>query len=227
MTNKYNKSPKCNCKNKHIKSLSDVLEDVLALATDGSTVTIKELLEGTTDKTAADSNLKKATDLMNKEIKKQMDKVAKGERQILCDSPVKVDKKEDYNDSFIKELDEAFKRYESANKPSKADEIKVKNAFHAKDLKVKPKVRLINVNKTVSEMLEVIYALIKANANEGHIFIDFGDKSWDKWLDNVRPQTLEKVSDRIANHLDLNGFDVDVDFEIDDDEVYMTLGIEW
>lgn len=233
MKNKWKKEPKCKCGCKHKKAetiinqtLDDIFGDILALATDGSTVSIKELLEGTSDKKLAESNLKKATELMNKEIAKQMEKVSKGERKILCDSPVKVNDENVKDDSFIKDLDEAFKRYEEDKKTS---EINVPNAFRAKDLKAKivPTVRLINVNKTVSEMLAVIYDKIKKNAKDHSLYIDFGDKEWDKWLEKVRPQTLEKVSDRIANHLDLNGFDVDVDFAIDNKEVFMTLNIEW
>ena len=97
MKNKWKKEPKCKCGCKHKKAetilnktLDDIFGDILALATDGSTVSIKELLEGTSDKKLAESNLKKATELMNKEIAKQMEKVSKGERKILCDSPVKV-----------------------------------------------------------------------------------------------------------------------------------------
>ena len=90
----------------------------------------------------------------------------------------------------------------------------------------KPKVKLINVNKTVSKILEDIYADIASCAEDGVLEYDLLE-DWNELLDRVRDLTMIKVVERTAKHLRDNGFDVDIDIRDIKEPKYYRLVVEW
>lgn len=90
----------------------------------------------------------------------------------------------------------------------------------------KPKVKLINVNKTVSQILEDIYEDIASCAEDGVLEYDLLE-DWNELLDRVRDVTMIKVVERTAKHLRDNGFDVDIDIQDIKDPKYYRLVVEW
>ena len=113
-------------------------------------------------------------------------------------------------------------------KKKKLDPIVVRNALTADEVREmgKPKLKLINVNKTVSEILEDIYNEIANFAEEGVLELDLLDLWWDL-LAGGRDVTMIKVVERTAKHLRDNGFDVDIDIQDIKNPKYYRLVIEW
>ena len=167
--------------------------------------------------------LKKATEIMNKNIEEAVNKVNNKERKILVDSPVKVEKCKCGCDKPATEC----------SKSKKSDTLNVKNAFKAETLKTpevkeESKVRLINVNKTAEKALERIYTTILEVRETGGFVFDFLAEGWDDLLENVRATTVEKVINRVANHLIENGFDVATSVVYDDDSIVeMSMAVDW
>lgn len=89
-----------------------------------------------------------------------------------------------------------------------------------------PKVKLINVNKTVSQILEDIYGDIASCAEDGVLEYDLL-YDWNELLNGVRDVTMIKVVERTAKHLRDNGFDVDIDIQDIKDPKYYRLVVEW
>lgn len=149
---------------------------------------------------------------MNKNFEKARDEVEKKQKQILVDSPMKVEKKETCDCG------------ENCKCHSKS-EIVVENAFKAEDLKVKTKRKLINVNKTVSKLLTKVFEDIKYMNDNGEkglsfeLFEEFGDE-----LDGVIEPTIEKVVDRMAAYLAERNFEVQID---ESEEGCIFIDINW
>ena len=95
----------------------------------------------------------------------------------------------------------------------------VDNAVTADDLRASntPNYRLINVNKTVSEMLTFAYTRIAAKNSAGgdEIKFNFTKNMYNKWLKDIKPETRVKVHERFVNFLDEKGFDIDESIYID------------
>lgn len=187
-------------------SLEDLLTGKIRQVSD------EELINEEND--AWKKKLETASKIMNQNIEKAVEKVNNKERKVLIDSPVKVDK----CDCDTK----------------KETKLNVKNAFTADSLKTpveekeEATVRLINVNKTSEKALERIYDLIKLNANNGSVVVDFLDESWDDLLLNVRASTVEKVMVRVANYLEDKGFDVLTSVSYMNDSIEeMAMEITW
>lgn len=150
---------------------------------------------------------------MNKNFEKARDEVEKKQKQILVDSPVKVEKKETCGCG------------ENCKCKQTKSEIVVDNAFNAKDLKSKKPRKLINVNKTVSKLLTKVFEDIKYMNDNGEkglsfeLFEEFEDE-----LDGVIPQTIDKVVDRMAAYLAERNFEIQVD---ESEEGCIFIDINW
>lgn len=190
----------------------------------------EELKEKQNPKSSLEERLKKASEIMNKNIEDAIAKVNKKERQILVDSPIKTDKcscgdKCDCN----KCATESSNEVKTETSKSTLD---VKNAFTADSLnstEVKePTVRLINVKKTAVKALERIYDRIKEASNLGCYQFDFLASGWDDLLEGVRASTIEKVMSRVADHLIENGFDVSTCIAYDNEGISeMSMNVSW
>ena len=190
----------------------------------------EELKEKQNPKSSLEERLKKASEIMNKNIENAIAKVNKKERQILVDSPIKTDKcscgdKCDCN----KCATESSNEVKTETSKSTLD---VKNAFTADSLnstEVKePTVRLINVKKTAVKALERIYDRIKEASNLGCYQFDFLASGWDDLLEGVRASTIEKVISRVADHLIENGFDVSTCIAYDNEGISeMSMNVSW
>jgi hypothetical protein len=161
--------------------------------------------------------LKKAADIVNKGLEKEMEKIKNKEKQLLVDSPVDTSKV----------------------KTKKKVEVGLEGFISPEDARAETdahSVRLINVNKTVNEMLESVEAEIIEAAGNGtsSVTIDFFDGVYGELLYGVRLETAMKVIDRLTNYIDSLGYDVDLetweenaedeDYEFD---VYAHLTISW
>lgn len=169
--------------------------------------------------------LKMATEIMNKNIEKAVEQVSNKERKVLIDSPVNV--KGDKMKSEKICACGCEKPVSKCDCNEKKNDLNVSNAFSAESLKEK-KVKLINVNKTAEKILAIIYDEIKKYASTGSLEYDFMDERWDSLLLNVRVVTVEKVLERVVNHLVENGFAVSSSNVYDEDgivELYMS--IDW
>ena len=96
--------------------------------------------------------------------------------------------------------------------------------------------RLINVNKTVNSMLELVEKEIVNAATNGDstVTIDFFDGKYGEMLYAVRLETVLKVINRLTNYIDSLGYDVELDtWEEDSEEdeydfdLYAHLTISW
>lgn len=190
---------------------------------------IDDLLKEYSENTETwEDKLKRATDLMNKNIEKAVEQVNNKERKILIDRPLnvkgeKMKSKEMCDCGCGKTVEDC----DCDDCNTKKNKLNVANSFTADSLK-ESKVRLINVNKTAEKILTTIYSDIKSNASKGSLEYDFMDKKWDTLLLNVRVRTVEKVLDRVAEHLIENGFAVSTSNVYDEDgitELYMS--IDW
>lgn len=159
-----------------------------------------------------------ASDSMNKKIEEAMKKVQNKERKILIDSPMKVEgeKKMDKCDCGCRCAEKEKVKLNVAN-AIKADSLKVEPKVEPK--KEKSKVKLININKTAEKMLSKIYEDIKSNRDSGYLEYDFLDEDFYDYLENVRYVTIEKLLNRIADHLSENGFGVGLSISYDGDEM--------
>lgn len=162
--------------------------------------------------------LEVASDLMNKKIEEVMKKVQNKERKILIDSPMKVEGE--------KKMDKCDCKCGCGCTEKEKEKVKlnVANAIKADSLKVEPKkekskVKLININKTAEKMLSEIYEDIKSNRDLGYLEYDFLDEDFYDYLENVRYVTIEKLLNRIADHLSENGFGVGLSISYDGDEM--------
>ena len=192
----------------------------------------EELKEKQNPQSSLEERLKKASEIMNKNIEDAIAKVNKKERQILVDSPIKTDKcscgdKCDCNKCATESSNEV--------KPETSKStLDVKNAFTADSLndeEVKePTVRLINVKKTAVKVLELVYELIKdynAIGLRTQTF-DFLAPVWDDLFENVRVTTIEKVIGHVSKHLIQNGFDVSSSVAYSDEGVEeLSLTVAW
>ena len=101
--------------------------------------------------------------------------------------------------------------------------IVVNNAVTADDLRASntPNYRLINVNKTVSEMLTFAYTRIAAknSAGDDEVTFNFTRNMYDKWLKDIKPETRVKVHERFVNFLDEKGFNIDESIDIDGSDI--------
>lgn len=193
----------------------------------------EELKEKQNPKSSLEERLKKASEIMNKNIEDAIAKVNKKERQILVDSPIKTDKcscgdKCDCNKCATESSNEV--------KPETSKStLDVKNAFTASSLRpekevTEPTVRLINVKKTAIKALERIYNHIKDVDALGfrEWNYDFLAKGWDDLLGNVRVTTIEKVMSHVSKHLIQNGFDVSSSVAYSDKGVEeLSLTVAW
>lgn len=164
--------------------------------------------------------LEVASDLMNKKIEEAMKKVQNKERKILIDSPMKVEGE--------KKMDKCDCKCGCGCTEKEKVKLNVANAIKADSLKVEPKVepkkekskvKLININKTAEKMLSEIYEDIKSNRDLGYLEYDFLDEDFNDYLENVRYVTIEKLLNRIADHLSENGFGVGLSISYDGDEM--------
>ena len=153
------------------------------------------------------------TEELNKKAASEMEKIKRKEKKLLIDSPVDVTK------------------MKSETKMTPIISEKLKTADEVRD-SLKPKVRLINVNKTVSQILDIIADEINEHAEDRVVEIDFFDGEIAELLYAVRLCTVEKVIDRTEDFLQSKGYDTDVvinTYEGDDCdfnmEVHMT--VEW
>lgn len=231
-------------KNMNVALLGNLIKDIASAITvdtknsdwldkmiDESDLSIDDLLNETKN-VDWDAKLKMASDLMNKNIEKAVEKVNKKERKVLIDSPINVkgDKMKSNKEELCgcgcgKPVDKCSC---SEKEKAKTTKLNVKNAFTADSLKKEKTYRLINVNKVAEKILTIIYDEIKANVNSSQIGYELCSKAWDKLLLNVRPETKIKVRDRVASHLSNNGFDVCVGEQFEDGElVNLTLDIFW
>ena len=110
--------------------------------------------------------------------------------------------------------------------------ITVSNAVSADELREMSSntYRLINVNKTVSEMLEFAFTrLTKAvEKNKTSVKFDFTKALYNKWIEGIKPETLEKVHNRFADYLESQGYDVEDVLDMDEDEVLEnTVTVSW
>lgn len=162
--------------------------------------------------------LEVALDSMNKKINEAIEKVQNKERKILIDSPMKVEgeKKMDKCDCGCR-CAEKEKVKLNVDNAIKADSLKVEPKVEPK--KEKSKVKLININKTAEKMLSEIYEDIKSNRDLGYLEYDFLDEDFYDYLENVRYVTIEKLLNRIADHLSENGFGVGLSISYDGDEM--------
>lgn len=190
---------------------------------------LEDLLKEYSDNSESwEDKLKRATDLMNENIQKAVEQVNNKQRKILIDRPVnvkgdKMKSKEMCDCGCGKTVEDC----DCEDCKTKKNRLNVANSFTASSLK-ESKVRLINVNKTAEKILTTIYSDIKANASKGCVEYDFMDKKWDNLLLNVCVKTVEKVLDRVAEHLIENGFAVSSSNVYDDEgitELYMS--IDW
>lgn len=208
-------------KSKNIKSNDIILESVLDEVLGGKlNKSLDELLKGTPNKNESDDNLKKAADIVNKGLEKEMNKIKNKEKELLIDSPVDVSKMKETKSNKVEVGLEGFVT------PEEAAKITEKNS-----------VRLINVNKTVNAMLELVEQEIvdAANAGNHEVTIDFFDGEYGEMLYAVRLVTVEKVIDRLTNYIDSLGYDVDLDLSSEENEdedeydfdLYAHLTISW
>jgi hypothetical protein len=146
-----------------------------------------------------------------------MEKIKNKEKQLLVDSPVDTSK--------VKTKKKVEVGLESFISPEDA---RAETDAHS--------VRLINVNKTVNEMLESVEAEIIEAAGNGtsSVTIDFFDGVYGDLLYGVRLETAMKVIDRLTNYIDSLGYDVDLETWEEDTEdedyefdVYAHLTISW
>ena len=136
---------------------------------------------------------------MNKHFEKARDDVEKKQKQMLVDSPVKVEKKETCDCG------------ENCKCHSKS-KIVVENAFDAETL---VKRKYINVNNTVSKILTSIFDYIKKSSEEGKTHLCYYViKGHEEELRGVIQPTLDKVFQRTFDYLEDKGFRLEVvDYE--------------
>lgn len=113
-------------------------------------------------------------------------------------------------------------------------DITVSNVISADDLRTTTANahRLINVNKTVSEMLEFAFTRIEkaAQNRKSEITFNFKKALYNKWIEGIKPETLKKVHDRFANYLEEQGYDIEdnIDIDYDSEEVLEnTVKVSW
>ena len=147
------------------------------------------------------------------ELLESLDTIGCGE---CCDHP----HYENYSDEEIENMEKPKKK--------KLDPIVPEYELTADEARElgKPKVKLINVNKTVSKLLTYVYNDIAEFAEEGvleyNLLADFPEE-----LEGVRSVTMVKVIERMAKHLSDNGFDTDITInDIKEPRDYILL-IEW
>lgn len=194
----------------------------------------EELKEKQNPKSSLEERLKKASEIMNKNIEDAIAKVNKKERQILVDSPIKIDTDTcTCGDKCACSKCATESSNEVKSKTSKPT-LDVKNAFTADSLnstEVKePTVRLINVKKTAVKVLESVYELIKDYNTIGirTQTFDFLAPVWDDLFENVRVTTIEKVIGHVSKHLIQNGFDVSSSVAYSDEGVEeLSLTVAW
>lgn len=201
-------------KNKKADFVKDLL-DVLS----NEDKSLDELLKGTPSKEDSTKNLKKAADIVNKGLEKEIEKIKNKEKELLIDSPVDVSKMKKTEKKNVEVGLEGFITPEKARAETNA------HSF-----------RLINVNKTVNSMLELVEKEIVNAATNGDstVTIDFFDGKYGEMLYAVRLETVLKVINRLTNYIDSLGYDVELDtWEEDSEEdeydfdLYAHLTISW
>lgn len=201
-------------KNKKADFVKDLLD---ALSNEDKS--LDELLKGTPSKEDSTKNLKKAADIVNKGLEKEIEKIKNKEKELLIDSPVDVSKMKKTEKKNVEVGLEGFITPEKARAETNA------HSF-----------RLINVNKTVNSMLELVEKEIVNAATNGDstVTIDFFDGEYGEMLYAVRLETVLKVINRLTNYIDSLGYDVELDtWEEDSEEdeydfdLYAHLTISW
>lgn len=201
-------------KNKKADFVKDLLD---ALSNEDKS--LDELLKGTPSKEDSTKNLKKAADIVNKGLEKEIEKIKNKEKELLIDSPVDVSKMKKTEKKKVEVGLEGFITPEKARAETNAHSI-----------------RLINVNKTVNSMLELVEKEIVNAATNGDstVTIDFFDGEYGEMLYAVRLETVLKVINRLTNYIDSLGYDVELDtWEEDSEEdeydfdLYAHLTISW
>lgn len=154
---------------------------------------------------------KNLTDLIDKLL---VEDANESNRELLVDTPIVTKSKSTNKTSETNEVQK------------KVTPIEVPNAFEASSLN---KVRLINVNKTVSKILTDIFEEIKNMNEEGYDYLEIDPYSeeWDDLLKNVRQETFDKVWTRVLDYLLAKGFGIEVETLETEDEGESTFIIEW
>lgn len=201
-------------KNKKADFVKDLLD---ALSNEDKS--LDELLKGTPSKEDSTKNLKKAADIVNKGLEKEIEKIKNKEKELLIDSPVDVSK---MNKTEKKKVEVGLEGFITPK------EARAETDAHS--------IRLINVNKTVNSMLELVEKEIVNAATNGDstVTIDFFDGEYGEMLYAVRLETVLKVINRLTNYIDSLGYDVELDtWEEDSEEdeydfdLYAHLTISW
>ena len=186
---------------------ADFVKDLLDVLSNEDK-SLDELLKGTPSKDDSTKNLKKAADIVNKGLEKESPFIAGGSLKMK-----KTEKKK------VEVGLEGFISPEEARAETNAHSI-----------------RLINVNKTVNSMLELVEREIVNAATNGDstVTIDFFDGEYGEMLYAVRLETVLKVINRLTNYIDSLGYDVELDtWEEDSEEdeydfdLYAHLTISW
>ena len=155
---------------------------------------------------------------------------------------------EDIDDVDIDDYDEIIETPVTTIEMGNLDPIVAKNAVTASELRARfwddeedseepeeveeETVKLINVNKNVSQALEVIYDVINEVADDGEDFVEFDlVEEFPELFKNVRDVTMDKVLARISRHLTENGFNVKTKSEVNEydnkvEKVY-TVSVNW
>ena len=155
---------------------------------------------------------------------------------------------EDIDDVDIDDYDEIIETPVTTIEMGNLDPIVAKNAVTASELRARfwddeedseepeeveeEPVKLINVNKNVSQALEVIYDVINEVADVGEDFAEFDlVEEFPELFKNVRDVTMDKVLARISKHLTENGFNVKTKSEVNEydnkvEKVY-TVSVNW
>lgn len=140
---------------------------------------------------------------------------------------------EDIDDVDIDDYDEIIETPVTTIEMGNLDPIVAKNAVTASELRArfwddeedseepeeveKETVKLINVNKNVSQALEIIYDVINEVADDGEDFVEFDlVEEFPELFKNVRDVTMDKVLARISRHLTENGFNVKTKSEVNE-----------
>ena len=140
---------------------------------------------------------------------------------------------EDIDDVDIDDYDEIIETPVTTIEMGNLDPIVAKNAVTASELRARfwddeedseepeeveeETVKLINVNKNVSQALEVIYDVINEVADDGEDFVEFDlVEEFPELFKNVRDVTMDKVLARISRHLTENGFNVKTKSEVNE-----------
>lgn len=140
---------------------------------------------------------------------------------------------EDIDDVDIDDYDEIIETPVTTIEMGNLDPIVAKNAVTASELRARfwddeedseepeeveeEPVKLINVNKNVSQALEVIYDVINEVADDGEDFVEFDlVEEFPELFKNVRDVTMDKVLARISKHLTENGFNVKTKSEVNE-----------